>query len=129
MGTIGARTAELAVVVTIVTVGAEDPHSDGAGGICAIKVQHLVAQARLSKRAFPIVHDGMAGGGNPVELRDHIQWITGSGQPDGQVAVLRGIRDLAGTGAMATETIFELVERRIQNRNTIRNTDADNSIL
>lgn len=58
--TIRPRSAELAVVIAVVTIGAEDTHAHDASLPRAIEIEHIRAQAGLRKWAAAIVHHRMA---------------------------------------------------------------------
>lgn len=60
MRTIWSRSAELAVVVAVVTIGAEDTHAHRASLPRAIEIKHVGTKAGLRERAAAIVHHGMA---------------------------------------------------------------------
>ena len=72
--TVRADSTELAIVVAVVAIAAENPDTHQAP--CrAILIQHVREQARLWQRAQTVVRDGMARGCGRTEFRNHVQAI------------------------------------------------------
>src|SRR5208337_1609114 len=120
--------AELAIIVTVVAVGAENtlPHQASLGA--AIQFHHVSAQARLRKRTAGVMRDRMAGCRCSTELWNHVEWICRGNNPGGEIPVFRQ-NLFARAGAMAAQTVFILIDCRIQHRDSIRCTDPRNSRL
>ena len=60
VGTVRARPAELAIVVAVMAIGAQNLCAHGAPLADAIEVQHICPQTGLGQRTAPDVHHGMA---------------------------------------------------------------------
>jgi hypothetical protein len=60
MRTVRPRAPELAVVVAVMAIGAEDANAHGASLPGAIEIEHVRAQAGLRERAAAVVHHRMA---------------------------------------------------------------------
>lgn len=60
MRAVWARTSELAVVITVVAIGAQNLRAHGASLRDAVEIQHVQQQAGLRQRAVAEMGHGMA---------------------------------------------------------------------
>lgn len=124
MRTVRTGSTKLPVVITVVTVRAQNLRSHGAALPGTVNVQHVGSQARLRKRTATNLHDWMLRSRIHVELRQNIERIGARGEPPGQISEFLWIR-LAGANPVASQAILVLVHCR---RNNTMPVDCANSV-
>src|SRR5579864_3950862 len=72
VGTVRARASELAIVITVVAIGAEDLRAHGSSLGNTIEIQHIRKQAGLRQRTVTGMGHWMARRGVDAELRDQV---------------------------------------------------------
>ena len=120
--------AELAIVVAVVAIGAENLCAHGPALGDPIEIQHAGQQAGLRERAVADVRDGMAGGGGDGELRNQIEGIACRNRAHREVSI-DGHDLLAGTGGVAAQAILILINGGGKRADTVGGADAGDVFL
>ncbi len=126
--TVGAGAAELAIVVAVVAVGAENLGSHSAIGRDAVKVHHVGPQTGLGIRTAAGVHDRVAGGSGDGKLRNEVQRIARRYRTHREVSIDR-LHLFAGTRAVAAKAVFILIDGGRQYAGPIAGVNAGNVLL
>ena len=121
--------AKFPVVVAVVAVRAEDARADGAAWSHSIFIHHERAQTWLGVSAGAIVSDGMAGRRNRRKLGNDVQRIAVSDSPDWQITKRCGIGSFTGARAVASQTVFVLIDGRIQDGSAVDGVDTFDAAL
>ena len=130
MGTVRALTAEFAIVVAVVAIGAENLGARGATQGNAIQLQHVSQQAGLQQTAAADVQDGMAGDGRDRwrKLREHVKRIGRRNRTYREVTI-DGQRLFAGAGAVAAQAVLILIDRGRKHAGSVAGVDAGDVFL
>lgn len=120
--------AELAIVVAVVTIRAENLRSHAASLCDAVQIEHIRQQAGLGQSTAANVSNRVARSTGDRKLRDHVQKIARRNQPHGRIPE-DGINGFARAGSMAAQTILELVDRGIHRGNAIGGAHSGHAVL
>lgn len=122
------QTSKLAIVITVMAIGAENlrPHAASLSG--AVQIEHAREQAGLRERAAPHMGDGMAGCTAQGELGDDVQKITRRHGTRRQIPKDK-VHYFTRARSMAAKAILILIHRGIHHRYPVGGAHSSDAVL